>query len=384
MELTMRATTMKLETQAPARRTDRVLFGAIVALLALGVLLVMTSSAGVSLERFGTPHHYLVRHLGHLALGIVALMACWRLDHRTLDRPEVVHALFALVLVLLIACLFEAPAGGARRWVRFGAIAFQPSELAKIVVILSAAFQLSRRQDRLGDPWKGLLPPLLFTGQLAVLVAIQPDFGTAASLIAVFFVLAIVIGAPWKTLLAYAGLGVLVLGAFLVQEPYRVQRLRTFLSPAADTLGAGFQLNQSLIAVGTGGLVGRTHDGLLGTGLGSSLQKLFFLPEPHTDFVFAVLGEELGLLGTLAVIALFTIVLIRGLRVAAAASDAFGALVATGATMILSGQALVNILVVIGLLPTKGVPLPFLSAGGSSLVVSCIAAGLLLSVSRNG
>ena len=130
--------------------------------------------------------------------------------------------------------------------------------------------------------------------------------------------------------------------------------------------------------------MGRTHDGLLGTGLGSSLQKLFFLPEPHTDFVFAVLGEELGLLGTMAVIALFTIVLIRGLRVAAAAGDAFGALVATGATMILSGQALVNILVVIGLLPTKGVPLPFLSAGGSSLVVSCVAAGLLLSVSRNG
>jgi cell division protein FtsW len=382
--MALRATTMRLETPVAARRTDRVLFSAVVALLALGVLLVTTSSAAISLDRFDTPHHYLGRHLLHLCLGAAALATLWLLDYRKLDRPEVVHALFAVVLVLLIACLFEAPAGGARRWVRWGALAFQPSELAKIAVILSTAFQLSRRQDRLADPWEGLLPALLFAGQLAVLVAIQPDFGTAASLFAIFGVLAVVAGTPWRILAGHAAVAVIGLGAFLVQEPYRVQRLRAFVDGAADPLGAGFQLNQSLIAVGTGGLVGRTHDGLLGTGLGSSLQKLFFLPEPHTDFAFAVLAEELGLLGSLAVVALFTLVLIRGLRIAAAAATAFGSLVATGATCILACQALVNILVVVGLLPTKGLPLPFLSAGGSSLVISCMAAGILLSVSRHG
>lgn len=372
---------------ASARRgpsAEHALFACVLALAAIGSLAVYTASAPISLDRFGTPHHYVLRHALHLVVGACALVLLWRTDYRKLDRGVVVHALWAIVLVLLVACLFEAPSGGARRWIRAGALSFQPSELAKLAVVLVAAFQLSRRADRLGDPVKGMLPPALLCGWLSVLVALQPDFGTSAILVMLFGLLALVAGTPWRMLAAGGGVAAVTLGLYLVQEPYRVARLQTFLDPGADPLGAGFQLRQSLIALGTGGIVGRSHDGLLGTGLGTSLQKLFFLPEPHTDFVFSVLGEELGLAGTLTVVALFAAVLVLGFRIAADCQGGFGRLVAAGATGMLSLQALVNVLVVTGLLPTKGVPLPFLSAGGSSLLVSCAAAGLLLSVARHG
>jgi cell division protein FtsW len=363
---------------------DRTLFGVLFVLMLLGLLLVQSTSAAISLDRFGTTDHYVARHLVHLAIGACALVALWRTDYRILDRSAVVHGLWAVVIVLLVLCFFEDPAGGARRWVRFGALSFQPSELAKLAVVLAGAFQLSRRADRLEDPWRGLLPPLVITGWVALLVALQPDFGASAELLALLLLLALVAGTPWRVLGGFAAAGGGLLAVYLVQEPYRLTRLKAFLSPGADPLGSGFQLNQSLIALGTGGWTGRSSDGLLGTGFGTSLQKLFFLPEPHTDFPFAVLGEELGIAGTLAVVALFAAVLVLGFRVAASADTAFGTLLATGATAVISLQALLNVGVVVGLLPTKGVALPFLSAGGSSLVVSCAAAGLLLSVARHG
>ncbi len=367
-----------------ARATaSRLLFGLVVALLALGCLTVYTSSAPLSLDRFGTPHHYVMRHLLHLVAGASVLTLLWRLDYRRLDRAAVVNGLWALALVLLVACLFEDPAGGARRWIRMGALSFQPSELAKLAVVVAAAFQLSRRADRLADAWNGLLPPAILCGQLAILVALQPDFGTATMLVLLLGLVALVAGTPWRVLAIHGAVACGALALFLVQEPYRLARLRTFLEPDADPLGAGFQLRQSLMALGTGGLIGRSHDGILGTGFGCSLQKLFYLPEPHTDFVFSVLGEELGLLGTLSVVALFVGVLVLGLRIAASATTSFGTLLATGCTGIMALQALLNVLVVTGLVPTKGVPLPFLSAGGSSLVVSCAAAGLVLSVARH-
>jgi len=316
-------------------------------------------------------------------VGSALLAGLWRLDYHALDRSSVVHGAWLLVSGLLFLALFEAPVGGARRWLHLGGMTLQPSELAKVVVVLVCAFQLSRRQDRLADPWRGLVPPLLLVGQLAVLVALQRDFGGSAVLFAVFGLLAFAAGTPLRVLAGFAAGGVTLLLTYLVQEPYRLERLRTFLDPEADPLGAGFQLRQSLIAIGTGGIAGRSHEGLLGTGLGTSLQKLFFLPEPHTDFAFAVLGEELGLLGTLTVLALFAIVIVRGLQVAARAGDPFGRLLAVGATAVLGLQALLNMMVVTGLLPTKGLALPFLSVGGSALVSACAAVGLLLSVSRH-
>ena len=372
-------------TGREARGADaRVLFALVIVLLALGCLTVYTSSAPLSLDRFGTPHHYVARHLLHLVAGVSVMGLLWRLDYRRLDRAAIVNTMWVIALVLLVACLFEAPAGGARRWIRLGALSFQPSELAKLAVVFAASFQLSRRADRLADTWNGLLPPALLCGQLAVLVALQPDFGTATMLILLLGLVALVAGTPWRVLALHGAVSAGALALFLVQEPYRLARLRTFLDPDADPLGAGFQLRQSLIALGTGGFIGRSHDGLMGTGLGCSLQKLFYLPEPHTDFVFSVLGEELGLLGTLSVVALFVGVLVMGLRIAGSATTSFGTLLATGCTGIMAMQALLNVLVVTGLAPTKGVPLPFLSAGGTSLVVSCAAAGIVLSVARHG
>lgn len=370
--------------QAPreAAPSDRLLFAAVVVLALIGLAVVYSSSAAISLDRFGTPHHHVVRHAMHLAIGAAALAVLWRIDYRQLDRPVVVHGLWLGVIVLLVVALFHDPAGGARRWIRVGSLSVQPSELAKLAAVLVGAFQLSRRRERLGDPWNGIAPPLALVGLLAALVALQRDFGGAALLLVLVSVLCFVAGTPLRLLAAFGTGAVALLAVLLIQEPYRITRLQTFLSPEADPLGAGFQLRQSLIAVGTGGLLGRSHEGLLGTGLGTSLQKLFFLPEAHTDFAFAVLAEELGLVGTLTVLALFVVVFVRGLVIAARARDDFGMLLGVGATLVIGLQALLNMMVVVGLLPTKGLALPFLSVGGSALVTACAAAGLLLSISR--
>jgi cell division protein FtsW len=363
---------------------DPVLFGCVAALLVVGLAMVYSASAAISLDRFGTPHHYFVRHVWHLGIASAALVAAWLVDYRKLDRSFVVHGLWALLVVLLVLTFFQPEVGGARRWLRFAGFSVQPSEFAKIGVILVGAFQLARRHDRLDDPWRGVLPPLVLVSWLALLTALQPDFGTAAMLLGLLGLLAFVAGTPWKLMIRCGGAAGALLALYLVQEPYRLLRLKAYLDPAFDPQGANFQLRQALIALGTGGLFGRSSEGLLGTGLGCSLQKLFFLPEAHTDFVYAVLGEELGLAGTLVVLGLFALLLYRGFRVAANAATAFGTLVATGCTAMLGVQALVNMMVVVGLVPTKGIPLPFLSAGGSSLVVSALGAGLLLSVSRHG
>ena len=363
---------------------DVVLFGCVAALLVAGLAMVYSASAAISLDRFGTPHHYFVRHLWHLGLALVALVGAWAIDYRKLDRSIVVHGLWAALVVLLVLTWFQPEIGGARRWIRLAGFSLQPSEFAKIGVILVASFQLARRHDRLDDPWRGVLPPLTLVSFLALLTALQPDFGTAAMLLGLLGLLCFVAGTPWKLMIRCGVAAGGLLALYLVQEPYRLLRLKAYLDPAFDPQGANFQLRQALIALGTGGLFGRSGDGLLGTGLGCSLQKLFFLPEAHTDFVYAVLGEELGLAGTLTVLALFATLLFRGFRIAAEAATSFGTLLAAGCTAMIGVQALVNMMVVVGLLPTKGIPLPFLSAGGSSLVVSALAAGLLLSVSRHG
>ncbi|MEM7245678.1 MAG: putative lipid II flippase FtsW [Acidobacteriota bacterium] len=367
----------------PSSAGDPWIFGVLVALLLLGVLMVYSSSTAVSLDRHGTPHHFLLKHCAGLVVGLIAMVGLWRLPYRLLDSSAIVHGLWGSCTLMLAFTLTQPEVSGASRWIRWHGLSLQPSELAKIAVILLCAFQLSRRADRLDDPWRGLAPPVLLVGQLAFLVALQPDFGTTAMLVLLLVVACFLAGTPWSLLFKLAGGAVAVLGVYMIQEPYRWVRLRAFVEPSFDPLGANFQLRQALIAIGTGGLVGRSHEGLVGTGFGCSLQKLFFLPEPHTDFVFAVIGEELGLFGTLLVLVLHGTLLLRGLHVAAMAPDLFGGLVAAGSACVIGLQALVNIMVVVGLLPTKGIPLPFLSAGGSSLLVSCMAGGLLLSVSRH-
>ena len=279
-----------------------------------------------------------------------------------------------MLLVLVLVPPFGQSINGTRRWLRWGPISVQPTELAKLALVVYLADFLARRQAVIGNLWRGILPPLMVTGGVAGLVLLQPDLGSAVAIVGVVLCMIFVAGARLAHLGMIGGLAVPVVALAVYMAPYRLRRVLTFLDPWADPRGAGFQIIQSYLALGGGGFLGR--------GLGESKQKLFYLPEPHTDFIFAVLGEELGFLGALATVVLFGILLWRGIRIGLRVADPFGALVAFGVTALLVNQAVVNLGVVVGVFPTKGLPLPFVSSGGSSLLVAMAAVGLLLNVSQ--
>jgi cell division protein FtsW len=279
-----------------------------------------------------------------------------------------------VLLVLVLVPPFGQSINGTRRWLRWGPISVQPTELAKLALVVYLADFLARRQAVIGNLWRGILPPLMVTGGVAGLVLLQPDLGSAVAIVGVVLCMIFVAGARLAHLGMIGGLAVPVVALAVYMAPYRLRRVLTFLDPWADPRGAGFQIIQSYLALGGGGFLGR--------GLGESKQKLFYLPEPHTDFIFAVLGEELGFLGALATVVLFGILLWRGIRIGLRVADPFGALVAFGVTALLVNQAVVNLGVVVGVFPTKGLPLPFVSSGGSSLLVAMAAVGLLLNVSQ--
>ncbi|MFQ5828252.1 MAG: putative lipid II flippase FtsW [Candidatus Methylomirabilia bacterium] len=355
---------------------DLWLFGAVVALVSLGVIMVYSGSAIVAADRFGDPYFFLKKQLLWTMVGFACLWAALAVDYRQLEK--IVVPLLALSLVLLVLVLVS-PLGqeinGTRRWLRWGPISFQPAELAKLALVAYLAFFLSRRSEGAVSFRAGLLPPLLVTGAMAGLVLLQPDLGSSLTLLTVMFALLFVAGARVRqmTLLAASALPLVVVA--IASAPYRWKRIVSFLDPWADPLGSGFQMIQSYLALGSGGWFGR--------GLGASKQKLFYLPEPHTDFIFAIIGEELGFVGALGVVGLFAVLTWRGLRVGLRAPTPFGAYLALGLTLLLTCQTLVNLGVVTGLLPTKGLPLPFVSFGGSALVTTMVAAGLLLNVSQH-
>jgi cell division protein FtsW len=355
--------------------SDRTLFVTTVALLSFGLAMLYSASAVVAHEAHQSAHFFFVKQAIWAAVGLTAAALLMRMDYRRLGRPAIVYGLLVLSVVLLIAVLFAPPFKNAHRWFRLGVISFQPSELAKLALVLALAHQLTRRADRLEELVAGLVPSLLVTGLLACLVLIEPDFGTAFCLAVVGAALLFVAGAPLRFLVGLAAAAAPVVYLLIIRVDYRRDRLLAFLDPWEDPLGKGFQAIQSLIAVGTGGLAG--------LGFMQSRQKLFYLPEPHTDFIFAVIGEEFGLLGALGLLVGFTVILWRGLVIARAAPDRFGALLAAGLTIMIFVQALINISVVLALLPTTGIPLPFISAGGTSLSFSLAAVGVLLAISQH-
>jgi cell division protein FtsW len=356
-------------------QSDKILFGSIVVLVLFGALMVFSASAVMAQERYGSSYYFLIRQVAWAVLGLGLMVAVMNVDYKKLANPLVVFPALGLQLVLLVAVLFRAPTHNAHRWFGLGSVGFQPSEFSKVVLVVFLAYFLDLRRGAVNDPKYTLAPVALVTGLTVLLIVREPDFGTA---LAIVLVAAAMLYAAGLRLSYFAGgalaaLPVLYLLVFHVG--YRYKRILAFLHPYADPLGAGFQIIQSTIAVGTGGIDG--------VGLMEGRQKLFYLPEPHTDFIFAVIGEELGFLGALMVLALFAIILWRGLRAAANSSDEFGRLLAIGLTVLVVGQALVNISVVLGLLPTKGIPLPLVSYGGSSLVMNLIALGVLLNISQH-
>lgn len=356
-------------------KSDRVLFVATIGLVCLSIVMVWSASAVVAMERYQQPYRFLTKQLMWAAMGLAVLWVAMGIDYRRYKEPRFIWGCLGLVTLCLIAVLFSPSVNNARRWFSIGGLGVQPSELAKLASIFFIASMLDRRMHRINEIGYSLLPIGLVVGLLIALILLEPDFGTSMSLALIAGVMVFAAGLSYMYVV-FAGLMLVPLaGVIMFGADYRRRRFFAFLDPWDDPRGAGFQLIQSLIAVGTGGVAGK--------GLMQGVQKLFFLPEPHSDFIYAVISEELGLIGATVVLICFCVITWRGLRIASHAPDTFGAFVALGLTTMISVQALVNISVVLGLMPTKGIPLPFVSAGGSSLIINLLGMGVLLNVSRH-
>lgn len=357
------------------RSVDHWLLGALLVLVGLGIVMVYDASFFIGQERYGNPYALLRRHL--LFLGIAALLA-WRTMRIETRHLERLAYPFLFASLLLVAATLVPGVGqvrnGARRWLPLVVTSFEPSELLKPAFVLYLARSLTRKQARIRSFAFGILPHLAMLGVGAVLLLLQPDFGTAMVLVAVTFGTMFAAGA--RTLHLGLLCSLVLPGAFALiwTKPYRWQRLVAFLDPWGDAQAGGFQLVQSLLALGSGGP--------FGVGLGNGRQKLFYLPEGHTDFIFALIGEELGLAGALVVLGCLLVIALRGFRLATRCADGFSRLLAFGLTFLLVVQASMNIAVVVGLLPTKGLPLPLISYGGSSMIASGLTVGMLLGLSR--
>ncbi len=353
---------------------DLVILTTTVALMGFGMVMVWSASSVLAQDRHGSAYYFLIKQALWGVIGIGGMVAALRLDYRTLRRPGVVYALLAASTLLLIGVLFLKPVNETHRWIRLGALSFQPAELAKLSIILFLAYHVERRIDRVNE-FALLFPALLLLGWFGFLILIQPDLGTAFCLVLTGAVMLFVAGVRLRYFFVLAIPSLAALVAAILAVPWRIRRLLVFFDPWSDPQGAGYQVIQSLIAVGTGGV----H----GVGLMEGRQKLFFLPYPYSDFIFAVIGEELGILGAVAVVLAFVVLLWRGLRAAWGAPDEFGRFLAIGVTLSIVFQAFINISVTLGLLPTKGIPLPFISAGGSSLVFALVGVGLVANVAQH-
>ena len=356
-------------------KSDHVLFIATVLLVALSVVMVYSASAPVALQRYGQASFFVIRQVMWAALGLPMLWFLMKVDYRTYREPVFIWCCLGLATLALVAVLFSAPVNNARRWFGMAGIGVQPSEFAKLAAIIFIAAILERRMHRIDEVTFSLLPIGIVVALFVGLVLLEPDFGTSMSLILIAAAMVFAAGLNYRYIVGALLVALPTVYIILMGASYRRRRLLAFLNPWDDPLGDGFQIIQSLIAVGTGGVWGR--------GLMNGVQKLFYLPEPHTDFIYSVISEELGLVGATAVILCFSIITWRGMRAALRAPDSFGAFLAVGLTTMIAVQALVNISVVLGLMPTKGMPLPFVSAGGSSLLVNLIGMGILLNVSQH-
>lgn len=353
---------------------DKWLFAATVGLALFGVVMVYSASAVMAQRENGNELHYVLKQGIWTGIGFVVMLAAMQVDYKHLKNPRVVYGLLAVTTVMLLAVFAFPASNGAHRWIKLPKLSIQPSELTKPALVIFLAYFLERRAGEEGQFWTTFMPCAIVTCALAGLIVIEPDLGTAMMLGVIFVVVVYTAGARLKHLAMVAVPALLVVAGLLIFVPFRIRRLITFLDPWADPQGSGFQVVQSLIAVGSGG-----PNGL---GFAQGKQKMLFLPFAHSDFIYAVVGEELGLVGALAVIAVFALFLWRGIRTSLLASDRFGMLLALGLVTAIVTQALFNISVVLSLVPTKGIPLPFISYGGSSLMPTLAAAGILLNISQ--
>jgi len=353
---------------------DRWMFTVTAILVFIGLVMVFSASAVMAKERYGSAYEFLIKQLIWAVSGLIAMVIAMKIDYKRLKHPAVVFLLLGGTTLLLISVFFLDRTHGTHRWFHLGPISFQPSELAKPALILFLAWFLENKTKAMDDVRNTLLPAAAPTAVFLGLIVFQPDLGTALACGGITACVLFVAGIRLRYF-GYAFLASLLPLYFLIfHVSYRKDRILAFLNPYSDPQGRGFHMIQSLIAVATGGVTG--------LGLMEGKQKLFYLPEPHTDFIFAVTAEELGLVGAMAVVILFAIFLWRGVRATLRTQDNFGRFLAVGITSMIVLQAFINISVVLGLMPTKGIPLPFVSYGGSSLFVTLACVGVLLNITK--
>ncbi len=353
---------------------DPLLLAAILGLVGFGLVMVYSASAITAADKLGDSFYFLKRQAVAAGIGLLGMAVAMKLGYRRMAR--LAYPLLVLAMLLLVAVLVPGlgtTVGGAKRWLRMPGISIQPAEITKVAWVIYLSYSLAKKREKVQHFSIGFAPHLFVAGLLVLLCMLEPDFGSSVSLLFLLFVLLFAAGAKLSYLVG------MVLGAIplaygaIASSPYRMKRITAFLDPWANRQGSGYQVAESLMSIGSGGVTG--------LGLGDGRQKLFFLPEAHTDFIFAIIGEELGLIGVGGLILLYGLVIWRGVRAALNASEAFGTYLGLGVVSLIAFQATVNMAVAMGAVPTKGLTLPFISYGGSSLIMLMFAAGLLLSIS---
>ncbi len=358
------------------RRFDFVLLIVTVALVSIGIVMVYSTSAILAGDRFGDSYYFLKRQLLFAGVGFILMILMIFFNHEVLKKfayPILIFSILLLIAVLIPGIGHRA--GGAMRWIRIQSFSFQPSEFAKLGLIIFMAYFLTKKEEKIRSFSFGFLPTLLLSGLVIALIVKEPDFGAALFLAVMVFLLLFVSGARVIYIASAILISTPIIYYFLTHAPYRYKRLISFIRPWEDPTGTSFQIIQSFLSFGSGGL--------FGLGLGEGRQKLFFLPAPHTDFIFSVIGEELGLVGALIVVLLFFILTLRGIQISISLEDRFSAYLALGITLMISLQTVINMGVVLGLLPTKGLTLPLVSYGGTSLITNLVGIGILLRLSTH-
>jgi len=356
---------------------DRVLLMTVMLLLGVGVVMVYSSSSAVALTTYNDSSYFMRRQIMWAVIGLLCMMAAMRVDHGKLEDKRVVLLLLVVTFVLLAATFAPGigrTVNGARRWIRAGGLTFQPAELMKFTLVVYMSSYLSTKQDLIGNFKSGLMPAFVVSGVFLGMTLLQPDFGTVMVMVVVVFCMLLAGGASLAHLGGIVLAGLPLVYVAVVHKAYRLKRITSFMNPWDDPQGAGHQIIQSFLAFGSGGVFGR--------GLGEGRQKFLFLPERHSDFIYAVIGEELGLIGAVVVLLLFCAILWRGVRIAMR-TEGFSKMLALGITVLISSQALINMAVVTGIMPTKGIALPLVSYGGSALVVTLASVGVLLNISKD-
>jgi len=350
---------------------------AVSTLIGIGIIMIYSSSSVFSEKHYKTQYYFIFKHMVYVLLGIGAMIYCSIVDHQKLRKVSYILLLVTFILLLLsLVGPLSIRLGGSRRWVSLFGFMFQPSELAKLALIIHLAHSISKRGDKIKSFGFGFAPNIIIASVLLILILIQPDFGTTFTLGTIVFLMLFVGGVRISYILAIVFSSIPLVYYLVMHFDYRRKRVMSFLNPWEDPLHSGFQIIQSFIAIHSGGITG--------LGLGEGKQKLFYLPQAHTDFIFSHIAEEIGLAGGFIIIFLFFVIFIKGMMLSCKLRDKFASLLCFGLTIIIVLQALINIAVVIGLVPTKGLTLPFISYGGSSLIMSMCAAGLLFNLSKNG